>query len=104
MSTPLKNNLTTAIGSTSTGSLSLDVALGKGFTYGRFVELSGDTGVGKSTLALNSIHDCLLNGGIGAYIDAEHAMDIGYVKALGIDLDNLVFSQPLNSDHVVGGH
>lgn len=101
MSTPLKNNLTTAINSTSTGSLSLDVALGtRGFTWGRLVELSGDAGVGKSTLALNSIHDCQLNGGIGAYIDAEHAMDIGYVKALGIDLHNLVFSQPLNSEHV----
>lgn len=79
----------------STGSLDLDIALGiGGVPRGRIVEIYGPESSGKTTLALHVIAEAQKNGGIAAFIDAEHALDPGYAKKLGVDIDNLVISQP----------
>lgn len=79
----------------STGSLSLDVALGVGgVPRGRIVEIYGPESSGKTTLALHIIAEVQKNGGIAAMVDAEHALDAGYAKKLGVDTDNLLISQP----------
>jgi recombination protein RecA len=78
-----------------TGSLSLDVALGVGgIPRGRVVEIYGPESSGKTTLALHIIAEAQKRGGIAAFIDAEHAMDATYAKALGVDTDDLLVSQP----------
>ncbi|HBN95118.1 MAG TPA: recombinase RecA [Firmicutes bacterium] len=78
-----------------TGSLSLDVALGVGgIPRGRIVEIYGPESSGKTTLALHVIAEVQKGGGIAAIIDAEHALDAGYAKRLGVDTDNLLISQP----------
>ena len=83
------------IDSISTGALSLDLALGiGGLPRGRIVELYGPESSGKSTLAMHVVAEAQRNGGICAYIDAEHAMDPVYAKAIGVDIDNLLISQP----------
>ena len=83
------------IESVSTGALSLDLALGiGGLPRGRIVELYGPESSGKSTLAMHVVAEAQRNGGICAYIDAEHAMDPVYAKAIGVDIDNLLISQP----------
>jgi recombination protein RecA len=79
----------------STGALALDVALGVGgLPRGRVVEIFGPESSGKSTLAMHVVAEAQRNGGICAYVDAEHAMDPIYAKAIGVDIDQLLISQP----------
>ncbi|TVV70110.1 recombinase RecA [Sphingomonas solaris] len=79
----------------STGSLGLDIALGiGGLPRGRIVEIYGPESSGKTTLALHAIAEAQKAGGTAAFIDAEHALDPGYAKKLGCDIDNLIVSQP----------
>ena len=79
----------------STGALSLDLALGiGGLPRGRVVEIYGPESSGKSTLAMHAVAEAQRNGGICAYIDAEHAMDPVYAKAIGVNIDDLLISQP----------
>ena len=78
-----------------TGSIALDIALGiGGLPRGRIVEIYGPESSGKTTLALHAIASCQAGGGIAAFIDAEHAFDPEYAKNLGVDIDNLLVSQP----------
>jgi recombination protein RecA len=84
-----------AIEAIPTGSLSIDYAIGiGGFPRGRVVEVYGPESSGKTTLALSVIGQAQKRGGIGAFIDAEHALDAEYAKKLGVDIDNLLVSQP----------
>jgi recombination protein RecA len=79
----------------STGSLSLDVALGgKGLPRGRIVEIYGNESSGKTTIALHAVANAQKNGGVAAYIDAEHALDPTWAKRIGVDLESLLVSQP----------
>ncbi|WP_424134037.1 recombinase RecA [Roseomonas chloroacetimidivorans] len=79
----------------STGSLGLDLALGiGGFPKGRIIEIYGPESSGKTTLALQAIAEAQKKGGTCAFIDAEHALDPGYARKLGVDVDNLLISQP----------
>lgn len=79
----------------STGSLGLDIALGvNGLPKGRIIEIYGPESSGKTTLAIHAIAQCQKQGGIAAFIDAEHAFDRSYAEALGVDTDNLLISQP----------
>lgn len=79
----------------STGSIGLDFALGVGgVPRGRVIEIYGPEASGKTTLALHIIADAQRKGGIAAFIDAEHALDATYARALGVDIDNLLISQP----------
>ena len=78
-----------------TGSLLLDEALGVGgYPKGRIIEIYGPESSGKTTLALHAIAECQKQGGRAAFIDAEHAIDPTYAKALGVDIDELILSQP----------
>ncbi|MCK5512875.1 MAG: recombinase RecA, partial [Deltaproteobacteria bacterium] len=79
----------------STGSISLDRALGiGGVPRGRVIEIYGPESSGKTTLALQIIAEAQRNGGVAAFIDAEHAVDIGYAQQLGVTTDDLLISQP----------
>src|SRR3954465_865212 len=79
----------------STGSLSLDIALGiGGLPRGRIVEIYGPESSGKTTLALHCIAEAQKKGGTCAFIDAEHAFDPGYARKLGVNIDELLISQP----------
>jgi recombination protein RecA len=79
----------------STGSLGLDIALGiGGLPRGRVIEIYGPESSGKTTLALHAVAEAQKKGGIAAYIDAEHALDPGYARKLGVDIDELLISQP----------
>jgi recombination protein RecA len=79
----------------STGSLGVDIAIGiGGFPRGRIIEVYGPESSGKTTIALHTIAEAQKNGGIAAFIDAEHALDPVYAKALGVDVDNLIVAQP----------
>lgn len=79
----------------STGSLDLDLALGiGGVPRGRIIEIYGPESSGKTTIALHVIAEAQKTGGIAAFIDAEHALDPNYAKKLGVDIDNLIISQP----------
>ncbi len=83
------------IEATSSGSISLDIALGVGgYPKGRIVEIYGPESSGKTTFALHAIAEVQKTGGRAAFIDAEHALDPVYAKNLGVDLDNLLLSQP----------
>ena len=83
------------IESISTGSLGLDLALGiGGIPEGRVIEVYGPESSGKTTLALQITAECQKKGGVCAFIDAEHALDVGYAKNLGVDVENLLISQP----------
>ncbi len=85
-----------------TGSLGLDLALGvNGFPKGRVVEIYGPESSGKTTLAIHAIAECQKQGGIAAFIDAEHAFDRFYAKALGVDTENLLISQPDNGEQAL---
>lgn len=85
--------------SISTGSLGLDIALGiNGLPKGRVVEIYGPESSGKTTLAIHAIAQCQKAGGIAAFIDAEHAFDRYYAERLGVDVENLLFSQPDNGE------
>ena len=86
---------TMAIQAVPTGALPLDLALGVGgLPRGRVVEIYGPESSGKSTLAMHVVAEAQRNGGICAYVDAEHAMDPVYAKAIGVDIDQLLISQP----------
>ena len=79
----------------STGSISLDKALGVGgLPKGRIIEIYGPESSGKTTFALTAVANAQMDGGYAAFIDAEHALDPVYAKALGVDVDNLILSQP----------
>jgi len=86
---------TMSIEAVSTGAMSLDIALGiGGLPKGRITEIYGPESSGKSTLAMHVVAEAQRNGGICAYVDAEHAMDPVYAKAIGVDIDELLISQP----------
>jgi recombination protein RecA len=86
----------------STGAVSLDAALGVGgFPRGRVVEIFGPEAGGKTTLALHVIAEAQKNGGQAAFIDAEHALDPSYARKLGVDVDNLLVSQPDNGEQAL---
>jgi recombination protein RecA len=79
----------------STGSLGLDIALGiGGLPRGRVIEVYGPESSGKTTLALHAVAEVQKRGGVAAYVDAEHALDPGYARKLGVDIDELLISQP----------
>jgi recombination protein RecA len=83
------------IGHISTGALTLDIALGiGGLPRGRVVEIYGSEASGKTTLALQAVANVQKSGGVAAYIDVEHAIDPSYTKVIGVDLDELLISQP----------
>ncbi len=85
-----------------TGSITLDLALGiNGFPKGRVVEIYGPESSGKTTLAIHAIAECQKNGGIAAFIDAEHAFDQFYAQKLGVDVGNLLISQPDNGEQAL---
>jgi recombination protein RecA len=86
----------------STGSLGLDIALGVGgLPKGRVVEIYGPESSGKTTLAIHAIAESQKRGGIAAFIDAEHAFDRFYAKKLGVDVENLLISQPDNGEQAL---
>ncbi len=85
-----------------TGSLALDLALGVGgLPRGRVVECYGQESSGKTTLALHVVANAQKTGGVAAFIDAEHALDPGYAKKIGVDLDNLIVSQPNSGEEAL---
>lgn len=84
-----------------TGSLSLDIALGGGIPKGRIIEIYGPESSGKTTLTLHAIAEIQKQGGTAAFIDAEHALDPAYAKRLGVDVDNLLISQPDNGEQAL---
>ncbi|HSM14481.1 MAG TPA: recombinase RecA [Thermoanaerobaculia bacterium] len=85
-----------------TGSLAVDAALGVGgFPRGRVVEVFGPESSGKTTLALSVVGQAQRRGGVAAFIDAEHALDAEYAKKLGVDIDNLLVSQPDNGEQAL---
>src|SRR5213596_3416205 len=84
-----------SVGAVSSGSLSLDLALGiGGLPRGRIVEIFGPESSGKTTLVYHVIAEAQRRGGIAAFIDAEHAMDPAYAKRIGVNIDDLLVSQP----------
>lgn len=86
----------------SSGSISIDAALGiGGYPKGRIIEIFGPESSGKTTLAIHAIAEAQKAGGIAAFIDAEHAFDSTYAKALGVDIDNLLISQPDNGEQAL---
>ena len=86
----------------STGALALDIALGiGGIPRGRIVEIFGPESSGKTTLSLHVIAEAQRTGGLAAFIDAEHALDAEYAKKLGVDIDNLLVSQPDNGEQAL---
>jgi len=86
----------------STGSIGIDLATGVGgFPRGRVVEIYGPESSGKTTLAIHAIAEAQKKGGIAAFIDAEHAFDITYAKRLGVDVENLLISQPDNGEQAL---
>lgn len=86
---------TEGIGVIPTGSISLDIATGVGgYPRGRVIEIFGPESSGKTTLALLAIAEAQKQGGIAAFIDAEHALDVNYASKLGVDIENLLISQP----------
>lgn len=91
-----------AIEAISTGSLSLDLALGiGGLPKGRITEIYGPESGGKTTLALHVVAEAQRQGGVALYIDAEHAMDTEYARALGVDVDRLYISQPTSGEEAL---
>jgi recombination protein RecA len=89
-----ESGLQQGIESVSAGSLSIDLALGGGIPKGRIIEIFGPEASGKTTLALHVVSEVQKEGGTVAFIDAEHALDPIYAKALGVDIENLLVSQP----------
>jgi recombination protein RecA len=88
-------DLTTGMEAISSGSISLDAALGiGGYPRGRVIEIFGPESSGKTTLSLHAIAEAQKNGGTAAFVDAEHALDAIYSRKLGVDIDNLLVSQP----------
>ena len=98
----LGQNAVTSIANISTGSISIDHALGiGGVPRGRVVEVFGPEASGKTTLTLQVIAQAQRNGGTAAFVDAEHALDPTYARKLGVDLDNLLVSQPDNGEQAL---
>ena len=90
-----QESLVKDIAAVSTGSTSLDIALGVGgFPRGRIIEIYGPESSGKTTLALHAVAEAQKTGGICAFVDAEHALDVGYARKLGVRTDDLLISQP----------
>ena len=99
---PLGDDPRNKIAGISTGSLSLDMALGgQGLPQGRIVEVYGPESSGKTTLALHVIAEAQKNGGVAAFIDAEHAFDPTWAKKLGVQLDTLLVSQPTSGEEAM---
>jgi recombination protein RecA len=97
-----QRNAVTPIASISTGSISIDYALGiGGLPRGRVTEIYGPESSGKTTLALQVIAEAQKVGGMAAFVDAEHALDAQYAQKLGVDLDNLLVSQPDNGEQAL---
>lgn len=92
---------TQAVETTPTGALSLDIALGGGIPKGRVIEIYGPESSGKTTLTLHAIAEVQKSGGTAAFIDAEHALDPAYAKRIGVDVDNLLLSQPDNGEQAL---
>jgi recombination protein RecA len=85
----------------STGALSLDLALGGGIPRGRVIEIYGPESSGKTTLTLHAIAEVQRQGGTAAFIDAEHALDPQYARRIGVDIENLLLSQPDNGEQAL---
>ena len=83
------------------GSISLDIALGGGYPKGRIIEIYGPESSGKTTLTLHAIAEIQKQGGTAAFVDAEHALDPAYAKKLGVDIANLLVSQPDNGEQAL---
>jgi recombination protein RecA len=97
-----RNAVAQAIGAISTGSISIDYALGiGGLPRGRVTEIFGPESSGKTTLALQVIAEAQKAGGMAAFVDAEHALDAQYAQKLGVDLENLLVSQPDNGEQAL---
>lgn len=86
---------------TPTGSVSLDLALGGGIPKGRIIEIYGPESSGKTTLTLHAIAEAQRAGGTAAFVDAEHALDPSYAKRIGVDVENLLLSQPDNGEQAL---
>ncbi|MFE1719474.1 ATPase domain-containing protein, partial [Acinetobacter baumannii] len=98
----LGDNTVQAVEAVSTGSLTLDIALGiGGLPKGRIIEIYGPESSGKTTMTLQAIAQCQKSGGTCAFIDAEHALDPQYARKLGVDIDNLLVSQPDNGEQAL---
>jgi recombination protein RecA len=82
----------------SSGAITLDLALGGGLPKGRIIEIYGPESAGKTTLALHAVAEVQKAGGVAAYVDAEHALDPAYSAVLGVDINNLLISQPDNGE------
>jgi len=86
----------------STGALSLDIALGgRGLPRGRIIEIFGPESSGKTTIALHAVANAQRQGGVAAFIDAEHALDPGWAKRVGVDLESLLVSQPSSGEEAL---
>ena len=97
-----QNNIVAPVEVISTGAISIDYALGiGGVPRGRVIEIFGPESSGKTTLALQVIAEAQKKGGMAAFVDAEHALDAAYAKKLGVDLDNLLVSQPDNGEQAL---
>ena len=97
-----QNNAVAPVEAISTGAISIDYALGiGGVPRGRVIEIFGPESSGKTTLALQVIAEAQKKGGMAAFVDAEHALDAAYAKKLGVDLDNLLVSQPDNGEQAL---
>ena len=97
-----QNNIVAPVEVISTGAISIDYALGiGGMPRGRVIEIFGPESSGKTTLALQVIAEAQKKGGMAAFVDAEHALDASYAKKLGVDLDNLLVSQPDNGEQAL---
>jgi recombination protein RecA len=96
-----ESHVSTKVDTFPTGSLSLDLALGGGLPRGRVVEIYGPESSGKTTLTLHAIAEVQRAGGTAAFIDAEHALDPSYAKRIGVDVDNLLLSQPDNGEQAL---
>jgi recombination protein RecA len=97
-----QNSMVAPVEVISTGAISIDYALGiGGVPRGRVIEIFGPESSGKTTLALQVIAEAQRKGGMAAFVDAEHALDAAYAKKLGVDLDNLLVSQPDNGEQAL---
>lgn len=97
----LGENHSVEVECTPTGSISLDLALGGGIPKGRIIEIYGPESSGKTTLTLHAIAEVQKRGGTAAFIDAEHALDPSYAKRIGVDIENLLLSQPDNGEQAL---
>ena len=98
----LGENALTDVQGIPTGALSLDIALGgRGLPRGRIIEIFGPESSGKTTVALHAVANAQKQGGVAAFIDAEHALDPGWAKRLGVDLESLLVSQPSSGEEAL---